>query len=109
LQEVLFTQLASERQALRKRSVVALGNLMAVSPATLYASTMNALVQQLTAKNVSVSQVRTLVQTVQCVCKCTGSRFAPHLPLVVPLLINFAVTTEDDELRESCIQVNFFL
>uniref|UniRef100_A0A914ZPD0 TATA-binding protein interacting (TIP20) domain-containing protein n=8 Tax=Parascaris univalens TaxID=6257 RepID=A0A914ZPD0_PARUN len=104
LQEVLFTQLASERQALRKRSVVALGNLMAVSPPQLYAYTMKMLIKELTTPNASVSQVRTLVQTVQCVCKCTGSRFAPHLPLVVPLLVTFAVSTEDDELRESCIQ-----
>uniref|UniRef100_A0A0M3IHJ3 TIP120 domain-containing protein n=1 Tax=Ascaris lumbricoides TaxID=6252 RepID=A0A0M3IHJ3_ASCLU len=107
LQEVLFTQLASERQALRKRSVVALGNLMAVSPPQLYAYTMKMLIKELTTPNASVSQVRTLVQTVQCVCKCTGSRFAPHLPLLVPLLVTFAVSSEDDELRESCIQASF--
>ncbi|VDK21312.1 unnamed protein product [Anisakis simplex] len=52
LQEVLFTQLTSERQALRKRSVLALGNLMAVSSAPLYQSTMQSLIQQLTAANV---------------------------------------------------------
>lgn len=104
LQEVLFTQLSSERQALRKRSVVALGNLMAVSAPPLYSSTMIVLTEHLIAQKAQVSRVRTIVQTIQYVCKCTGNRFAPHLRDIFPILMKYALSSDDDELRESCIQ-----
>lgn len=42
-----MAQLFSDRQALRKRSVVALGNLLIAAPKGLYANTMGTLINQL--------------------------------------------------------------
>lgn len=52
LQEALLQQLSSDRQALRKRSIMALSNLLALSDATLYGETMDVIVQHLTAPGV---------------------------------------------------------
>ncbi|VDD93477.1 unnamed protein product [Enterobius vermicularis] len=104
LQEVILAQLFSDRQALRKRSLVALGNLMIAAPKTLYASTLDSLIGHLSAEKVPLSRVRTIVQTTQYVCRCTGNRFAPYLHGLVPIILRNALETNDDELCESCIQ-----
>ncbi|MCP9262800.1 Cullin-associated NEDD8-dissociated protein 1 [Dirofilaria immitis] len=104
LQEALLQQLSSDRQALRKRSIMALSNLLVLSDITLYAETMDIIVQHLTASGAPAAQFRTMVQTCQSICKTTSRRFVKHLSRLVPVLVDYTVTTEDDELRESCIQ-----
>ncbi|VDN24737.1 unnamed protein product [Gongylonema pulchrum] len=104
LQEALLLQLFSDRQAIRKRAIIALANLMVIADSTLYASTMDFIVGHLTAPKASVSQCRTMVQACQGICKATGSRFVDNLRRFVPVLFQLSTTTEDDELRESCIQ-----
>uniref|UniRef100_A0A0R3RXJ3 TIP120 domain-containing protein n=1 Tax=Elaeophora elaphi TaxID=1147741 RepID=A0A0R3RXJ3_9BILA len=104
LQEALLQQLSSDRQALRKRSIMALSNLLALSDVNLYGETMDVIVQHLTAPGASATQFRTMVQTCQSICKTTSRRFVKHLSRLVPVLVDYTVATEDDELRESCIQ-----
>uniref|UniRef100_A0A915PP10 TATA-binding protein interacting (TIP20) domain-containing protein n=1 Tax=Setaria digitata TaxID=48799 RepID=A0A915PP10_9BILA len=104
LQEALLQQLFSDRQALRKRSVMALANLLPLSDATLYGETMDVILQHLTTAGASATQFRTMVQTSQSICKTTSRRFVKHLSRLVPVLVEYTTATEDDELRESCIQ-----
>uniref|UniRef100_A0A8R1TWV1 TIP120 domain-containing protein n=1 Tax=Onchocerca volvulus TaxID=6282 RepID=A0A8R1TWV1_ONCVO len=104
LQEALLQQLSSDRQALRKRSIMALSSLLALADVTLYGETMDIIVQQLTVPGAPAEQFRTMVQTCQNICKTTSRRFVKHLSRLVPVLVDYTVTTEDDELRESCIQ-----
>uniref|UniRef100_A0A0N5AZJ8 TIP120 domain-containing protein n=1 Tax=Syphacia muris TaxID=451379 RepID=A0A0N5AZJ8_9BILA len=104
LQEVIMAQLFSDRQALRKRSVVALGNLLIAAPKGLYANTMGTLINQLSRDKVPLLHVRTLVQTTQYICKCTGNRFSPYLQQLVPVILRYTLECNDDELQESCIQ-----
>lgn len=47
-----------------------------------------------------------MVQTCQSICKTTSRRFVKHLSRLVPVLVDYTVATDDDELRESCIQVS---
>lgn len=51
---------------------------------------------------------RTLVQALHNICRYSGDRFAPYLPKVMPLLLECCASTDDDDLRESCIQVTSF-
>ncbi|VDN94136.1 unnamed protein product [Brugia pahangi] len=104
LQEALLRQLSSDRQALRKRSITTLSNLLALSDDALYGETMDVIVQYLTSPGASVMQFRTMVQTCQSICKTTSRRFVKHMSRLVPVLVDYTVATEDDELRESCIQ-----
>uniref|UniRef100_A0A1I8EVT8 TATA-binding protein interacting (TIP20) domain-containing protein n=1 Tax=Wuchereria bancrofti TaxID=6293 RepID=A0A1I8EVT8_WUCBA len=99
LQEALLRQLSSDRQALRKRSIITLSNLLALSDDTLYGETMDIIVQYLTSPGASVMQFRTMVQTCQSICKTTSRRFVKHLSRLVPVLVDYTVATEDDELR----------
>ncbi|VDN06172.1 unnamed protein product [Thelazia callipaeda] len=117
-QEALLEQLVSDRQALRKRSIAALSNMLALADISLYGQTMDVIVHQLSNgvmisstilfarlfSVASVTQIRTIVQTCQSVCKTTSRRFAKHLSRMLPLLLKYATTTDDDEFRESCIQ-----
>uniref|UniRef100_A0A1I7XN03 CTP synthase n=1 Tax=Heterorhabditis bacteriophora TaxID=37862 RepID=A0A1I7XN03_HETBA len=92
-----------ERQALRKRATVALGYMTAVCTHELFNEIVQVLIERLsTAKNLTA--VRTYVVAITYVTKSSGSRFAEHLPMVVPLFLQFLRTTEDDELREAVLQ-----
>ncbi|MFH4982023.1 hypothetical protein AB6A40_008732 [Gnathostoma spinigerum] len=103
LREVLFSQLFNDRQAVRKRSITAVGNLMAVASPSLFTTTIDSLIERLSAAKGEGWQTRTCVLTLQNICKCTGGRFAPHLAQVVPILMQYC-ESQDDELCESCIQ-----
>ncbi len=81
VQSVLLDQLRGERQALRKRSIVALAHLTSVCSATLYAATMELLIRELQA-NRAIGTTRTYVLAVAAVCRATGARFAEYLKQV---------------------------
>jgi cullin-associated NEDD8-dissociated protein 1 len=87
IQTVLLQQLCSDRLALRKRAISALGYLVSVCSNVLFAKTLDFLIDELR-RNESLSTTRTYVAAVGAVCRAAGQRFAEYLPKV--LMINGA-------------------
>ncbi|KAF4529720.1 hypothetical protein B566_EDAN015349 [Ephemera danica] len=92
----LLPQLASPRQAVRKRTIVALGLLVMSCSPQLYAKLMDVMHEELSA-NASASTTRTYIH------RQAGHRFGEHVERMVPLIERYS-REDDDELREFCLQ-----
>ncbi|CAD6191560.1 unnamed protein product [Caenorhabditis auriculariae] len=100
---VLLEQLKSSRQTIRKRCINAFGYLAAVASSQLYDVIVAGLLDKLgTAKGPSTC--RTYIVALTFVAKSSGAKFSDHLSKVVPYLIQFLRSSEDDELKESSLQ-----
>ncbi|KZC10543.1 PREDICTED: cullin-associated NEDD8-dissociated protein 1 [Dufourea novaeangliae] len=98
----LLPQLSSPRQAVRKRTIVALSHLLTSSNNYLYNKLLDHLLEGLstqTAKNV----VRTYIQCIASICRQAGHRFGEQIERVMPLILQYSMD-DDDELREYCLQ-----
>ncbi|XP_043248018.1 cullin-associated NEDD8-dissociated protein 1 isoform X2 [Colletes gigas] len=98
----LLPQLSSPRQAVRKRTIVALSHLLTSSNNYLYNKLLNHLLEGLTtqtAKNV----IRTYIQCIASICRQAGHRFGEQIERVMPLIVQYS-NEDDDELREYCLQ-----
>ncbi|BES92029.1 Cullin-associated NEDD8-dissociated protein [Nesidiocoris tenuis] len=98
----LLPQLASPRQAVRKRTIVALSHLVMSCNQQLYSKLIEFLLEGLT-KDSSASTTRTYIQCIAAICRQAGHRFGEHLERVMELIVNYS-EQEDDELREFCLQ-----
>ncbi|XP_058803044.1 cullin-associated NEDD8-dissociated protein 1 [Phymastichus coffea] len=98
----LLPQLASPRQAVRKRTIVALSHLMTSSSSTLYTKLLDHLLEGLT-KNKVNNLVRTYIQCIASICRQAGHRFGEQIERVMPLITLYS-KEEDDELTEYCLQ-----
>ncbi|KAL1465382.1 hypothetical protein WDU94_004961 [Cyamophila willieti] len=98
----LLPQLSSPRQAVRKRTIVALSHLVMSCNLQLYTKLIDFLIEGLTT-NKSTSTNRTYVQCFAAICRQAGHRFAEHIERVMPLVLKYS-REEDDELREFCLQ-----
>ncbi|XP_018320590.1 cullin-associated NEDD8-dissociated protein 1 isoform X2 [Agrilus planipennis] len=99
----LLPQLSSSRPAVRKRTIVALSNLVLSCNISLYNKLIDHLHEGLS-KTASTTQTRTNIQCLAAVCRQSGHRFGEHIERFVPLLIETFSYEEDDELREFCLQ-----
>ncbi|XP_017793539.1 PREDICTED: cullin-associated NEDD8-dissociated protein 1 isoform X2 [Habropoda laboriosa] len=98
----LLPQLSSPRQAVRKRTIVALSHLLTSSNNYLYNKLLDHLLEGLctqTAKNV----IRTYIQCIASICRQAGHRFGEQIERVMPLIVQYS-NEDDDELREYCLQ-----
>ncbi|KAG6452371.1 hypothetical protein O3G_MSEX007598 [Manduca sexta] len=98
----LLPQLASPRQAVRKRTIVALSHLVMSCNASLYNKLIDHLLEGLsssTSSNVS----RTHIQCIASICRQAGHRFGEQLWRVAPQVLEYS-TDADEELREHCLQ-----
>ncbi|XP_014472303.1 PREDICTED: cullin-associated NEDD8-dissociated protein 1 [Dinoponera quadriceps] len=98
----LSPQLSSPRQAVRKRTIVALSHLLTSSNNYLYNKLLDQLLQGLstqTTKNV----IRTYIQCIASICRQAGHRFGEQIERVMPLIVQYS-NEDDDELREYCLQ-----
>lgn len=128
----LLPQLSSPRQAVRKRTIVALSHLLTSSNNYLYNKLLDHLLEGLhtqTAKNV----IRTYIQCIAsiwlvnrsvihnmrlciidngrinysfvfvCLSRQAGHRFGEQIERVMPLIVQYS-NEDDDELREYCLQ-----
>ena len=98
----LLPQLSSPRQAVRKRTIVALSHLLTSSNNYLYNKLLDHLLEGLTtqtAKNV----IRTYIQCIASICRQAGHRFGEQIERVMPLIVQYS-SEDDDELREYCLQ-----
>uniref|UniRef100_A0A8D9FID3 Cullin-associated NEDD8-dissociated protein 1 n=1 Tax=Cacopsylla melanoneura TaxID=428564 RepID=A0A8D9FID3_9HEMI len=98
----LLPQLSSPRQAVRKRTIVALSHLVMSCNLQLYTKLIDFLIEGLTT-NKTNSTNRTYVQCFAAICRQAGHRFAEHIERVMPLVLKYS-REDDDELREFCLQ-----
>ncbi|XP_049880310.1 cullin-associated NEDD8-dissociated protein 1 [Pectinophora gossypiella] len=98
----LLPQLASPRQAVRKRTIVALSHLVMSCNADLYKKLIDHLLEGLSAST-SSSVTRTHIQCIASICRQAGHRFGEQLDRVAPQVLEHS-TKADEELREHCLQ-----
>lgn len=104
LLDALLPQLNSGRQAVRKRTVVAIGYLASTCGLVHYQKMVGILLEELQ-KGVSSGHANTYIQCCATVCKNAGQRFAEYLDQIVRMLMEACKTTDDDELKENSLQV----
>nr|CAH7745683.1 unnamed protein product [Callosobruchus chinensis] len=92
----LLKKLRSQRQAVRKRTIRACGNLVRSCDNCLYAILVNRLYHGL-CSNKNNSQIRTYVD------RQSGHKFGKYVPKFVPHIVQ-CCEVDDDELRELCLQ-----
>lgn len=106
IQEALLPQLSSSRLAVRKRTIIAIGHLVATCTQSLFEKTMEFLMAEVH-RNANISTTRTYICCITGVSKAAGQkRFGEYLKDVMAVAVGFCTEVEDDELREYCIQVN---
>lgn len=98
----LLPQLASPRQAVRKRTIVAISHLVMSCNASLYNKLIDHLLEGLSSSN-SSSVSRTHIQCIASICRQAGHRFGEQLWRVAPQVLEYS-TDADEELREHCLQ-----
>lgn len=103
LLDALLPQLNSSRQAVRKRTVVALGHLAASCGAAHYQKMVGILVEEMQ-KGINSGHANTYIQCCATVCKNAGQRFADYLDQVVLMLLEACQNSEEDELKENTLQ-----
>ncbi|CAL1532474.1 unnamed protein product [Lymnaea stagnalis] len=102
IKQALLPQLASPRLAVRKRAIIAIGHLVMSCSTSLFHELIEYLLTELT-KNASTSTTRTYIQCVGAISRQAGGRFGEYLDKMVPLIVKFC-KTDDDELTEFCLQ-----
>ncbi|XP_019849564.1 PREDICTED: cullin-associated NEDD8-dissociated protein 1-like [Amphimedon queenslandica] len=104
LQESLMPLLMDPRPvSVRKRAYMALCFLSSCCSQDLYDSIMTLLLNNLKTDGSSLINTRTFIQCIGAISRQSGQRVIPYLDVIVPVLMNF-VKSEDDELKESCLQ-----
>lgn len=98
----LLPQLSSPRQAVRKRTIVALSHLLTSSNNFLYNKLLDYLLEGLSTQT-SKSVIRTYIQCIASICRQAGHRFGEQIERVMPLIVRYS-NEDDDELREYCLQ-----
>lgn len=102
LLSALLPQLASPRQAVRKRTIVALSHLVMSCSVALYTKLVDHLLEGL-GPNSNASIRRTHIQCIASICRQAGHRFGVHLCRVAPLILAHS-SEADEELREHSLQ-----
>lgn len=97
----LVPQLGSARQAVRKRTIVALSYLLTTCSTEAYNEVILHLLNGLE-KPQNPGTIRTYIQCLASICRQAGHRLS-HLDRVMQLLNQYS-QRDDDELREFCLQ-----
>ncbi|RKO89386.1 armadillo-type protein [Blyttiomyces helicus] len=104
IQKTLFPLLDHTRPAVRKRTTVAIGNLVTHSSDDLFNSLVAQLLAELQAKkNAGQNEkLRTLVSCVSTLSRYSPLRLGAHLDQLLPLILDLT-KLHDDELIENCL------
>jgi cullin-associated NEDD8-dissociated protein 1 len=100
--KALVPQLGSARQAVRKRTIVALSHLLTTCNNSAYNKVIEHLLDGLE-KTQNAGTVRTYIQCLASICRHAGHRLCNHIDRVMNLLSVYS-QRDDDELREFCLQ-----
>ncbi|CAH1121972.1 unnamed protein product [Ceutorhynchus assimilis] len=98
----LLPQLENQRQAVRKRTISALSNLVLSCHNSLYNKLIEYLYDGLRDNKVN-SQTRTYIQCGSAVCRQSGHKFGEYLDKFVPIVVQ-RCDVDDEELKEFCLQ-----
>ncbi|KAJ3415435.1 Cullin-associated NEDD8-dissociated protein 1 [Chytridiales sp. JEL 0842] len=100
IQDALFQYLSHSRAAVRKRTTVAIGNMVAHSSDELFEQLLKKLMDEVKAKQAAkdYEKLKTLIS-----CIGTLRRLGKHLNVLLPLILDFS-SIDEDELRENCLQ-----
>ncbi|KAG0260456.1 Cullin-associated NEDD8-dissociated protein 1 [Actinomortierella ambigua] len=101
--DVLFKLLSHARPALRKRSTLAIGNLVSHLPDEIFEDLMKKLLVELENKKNSHERLRTYIQCAGTISRSNAPRFGKYIGRFAPLIIRHT-DLDDDELRENAIQ-----
>lgn len=100
--KALVPQLGSARQAVRKRTIVALSHLLTTCSNNSYNKVIQHLLEGLE-KRQNPGTIRTYIQCLASICRQAGYRLCNHIDRVMVLLVEYS-RCDDDELREFCLQ-----
>lgn len=100
--KALMPQLDSQRQAVRKRTIVAISHLLTTCDTKFYNKVIDELSNGL--KNPKdASTIPTYIQCLASICRQSGHRLCNHIDSIMSFL-NLYSQKDDDELREFCLQ-----
>ena len=103
---VLAPLLAHQRPVIRKRAIITLAQFIPTSQPELYDQLLKSYVYPYLTASASLEKQRTTSQLVAAVARHSAIQIAPVLGDIVPGILD-AVQRDDEELRESGLQVNF--
>ncbi|CAJ0629613.1 7962_t:CDS:10, partial [Entrophospora sp. SA101] len=103
IQNVLIPLLKHSRAAFRKRTTVALGNLVTHDPDDLFNELVQQLLIEFRESENQNDKLKTLIQCVGTLSRSSAPRLGKHLPEFLPIVID-KIKVDDDELRENCLQ-----
>ncbi|RHZ77030.1 hypothetical protein Glove_186g52 [Diversispora epigaea] len=103
IQNCLINNLNHSRPAFRKRTTVALGNLVTHTPDDLFNELVHKLLEGFEKAQHQKDNLKTLIQCVGTLSRSSAPRLGKYLPQFLPLVIN-SININDDELRENCLQ-----
>ncbi|KAH8244135.1 cullin-associated NEDD8-dissociated protein 1 [Drosophila bipectinata] len=100
--KALMPQLASSRQAVRKRTIVALSFLLIQANSNAYNGVIDHMLDGLE-NPPNPAAIRTYIQCLASICRQAGHRLCNHIDRSMLLLSQYS-QRDDDELREFCLQ-----
>lgn len=100
--KALVPQLGSSRQAVRKRTIVALSHLLTLANTNAYNGVIDHLLEGLE-KPQNQGAIRTYIQCLASICRQAGHRLCTRIERAMFLLKQYS-QRDDDELREFCLQ-----
>uniref|UniRef100_A0A0K8UC02 Cullin-associated NEDD8-dissociated protein 1 n=3 Tax=Bactrocera latifrons TaxID=174628 RepID=A0A0K8UC02_BACLA len=100
--KALIPQLESPRQAVRKRSIIALSHLLALADDSIYDDVIVRLLKGLE-NNSNSGAVRTYIQCLASICRQSGPRLCSHVNTAIKHLERYS-QCDDDEVHEFCLQ-----
>eukprot|EP00127_Corallochytrium_limacisporum_P001356 Clim_evm12s53 gene=Clim_evmTU12s53 len=103
LQSTLTKQMHSDRMAVRKRAMTALGALVMTSRDQLFNDLMEDIIKVLESSSANETDKKAHVQLIGILAKTSDTRVGKHIPELFPHILKFVQHEGDDELRESCI------
>ncbi|EDV32322.1 uncharacterized protein Dana_GF14106 [Drosophila ananassae] len=100
--KALMPQLSSSRQAVRKRTIVALSFLLIQANSNAYNGVIDHMLDGLE-NPPNPAAIRTYIQCLASICRQAGHRLCNHIDRSMLLLSQYS-QRDDDELREFCLQ-----
>ncbi|KAL1924349.1 uncharacterized protein VTP21DRAFT_7384 [Calcarisporiella thermophila] len=102
IQATLLSQLGHRRPAVRKRAIVAIGNLVSHTNDELFYQLVEKLFSEFNTSN-DRDKLKSLIQCVGTLSRSSAQRLGKHLVNFLQLVFKYS-KEEDDELREYCLQ-----
>eukprot|EP00045_Choanoeca_perplexa_P014712 m.175090 g.175090 ORF g.175090 m.175090 type:complete len:1246 (+) comp16767_c0_seq1:136-3873(+) len=101
----LLPLLEHTRSFVQKKSINGLALLAPVTNNELFGQLVQALLERASNTSPASKQAQTLMWAFAALSREVGLRLGPYIPQVVPFVLTHITVEEEDELRETCLQV----